>query len=475
MKYKIIEGLIALVLLLVFFSLRTYRLDYPLADWHSYRQADTASVARNFYKDGINLLYPQSDSLLALSQNQLPNPNRYFINEFPLYNATVALLYQQFGVHEWLGRMVSIVVSTFGALALYLLMRSLFHPIVAIFTLLLYTFNPYQAYYSRVFMPDPSFVSFSIIALYFNHLYVTRKSLLFQFLYILAIALATLIKPYAVFIYLPIVYWQVINLRWGFFKPLNLLGLIVSTIPLVLWRYHVSLHPEGQFASQWLLNGGNIRFTGAFFRWIIFERFNKLIFATGGFVLFMLGVFASTRSKAGKFLLVWLISILAYITIFAKGNVTHDYYQLPIVPIGIALAAIGGLYQISRSRSFGQLLSNLFLVGVLSVLMVSFGWFEVRGYFNVNRWEIIQAGKRVDELTPKDSLVVAPYMGDPAFLYHTNRHGWTIGGDITLLQKQGASIYVSVNYDDEANRLLKQYQTIEANDRYLILDLTKPL
>ena len=83
---------------------RTYRLTAPLADWHSWRQADTAGVSRNFVKDGFNLLYPQSDSFLALNEAQLANPHRYFINEFPLYNAIVALFYKQFGVNVAIGR-----------------------------------------------------------------------------------------------------------------------------------------------------------------------------------------------------------------------------------------------------------------------------------------------------------------------------------------------------------------------------------
>ena len=43
----------------------------------------------------------------------------------------------------------------------------------------------------------------------------------------------------------------------------------------------------------------NIRFTGAFFRWLIFERLNRIIFATGGFVLFILGIPAALKNKAG--------------------------------------------------------------------------------------------------------------------------------------------------------------------------------
>ncbi len=61
---------------------------------------------------------------------------------------------------------------------------------------------------------------------------------------------------------------------------------------------------------------------------------NRLIFATGGFVLFWLGIIAKRTKKEGLFFLSWLLAIVAYMTYFARGNVTHDYYQLPLVPIG---------------------------------------------------------------------------------------------------------------------------------------------
>ena len=99
MRRNLPKIIISLLIFIIAALPRLYRINNPVADWHSWRQADTAAVARNFIKERFNLLYPQSDSLLASNPKQLPNPKRLFINEFPLYNAIVALLYQQFGVH----------------------------------------------------------------------------------------------------------------------------------------------------------------------------------------------------------------------------------------------------------------------------------------------------------------------------------------------------------------------------------------
>lgn len=472
-KYSL--ALLVTLMLALGFALRTYRLDAPLADWHSWRQADTAAVARNFVRDGFNLLYPQSDSFLALNEGNIPNPHRYFINEFPLYNAMVAILYTQFGIHEYLARLTSIAFSLLGALALYGLVSLLLGVGPALLTLAYYLLLPYNIYYSRVVMPDPTFVALSIVSMYWCVLWVKSGKTWPGIALMITFALAMLVKPYAVFMAIPLFYWVIVN--WGvsvFKKPLAYTVAIGAFLPLILWRYHLSLHPEGSFASLWLLNGDGIRFKGSFFRWLIFDRLNRLIFATGGFALFIAGLFTSHLKKNTSLFFVWTLATLLYMTVFAKGNVNHDYYQLPIVAPGVALIVIGSLSLINLGKSKLQKFVNSALVGSLLILSLALGWFEVRGFFNINNPAIVTAGERVDEITPKDAIVIAPYGGDPTFLYQTNRHGWPVGGDAELRMRDGATYYVTTSKEDEFARLKSTYTLVEETAQYAIIHLVKP-
>lgn len=471
---KLSEILLVALLLAAGAWLRTYRLHAPLADWHSWRQADTAAVARNFVQDGFNLLYPQSDSFLALNEAQLPNPERYFINEFPLYNAIVAGLYTQFGVHEYLGRLVSIFFSLLGALALYGLVRTLLGRAPALLTLTYYLALPYNVYYSRVFMPDPTFAALSILSLYWCVQWVRSERSSFGWALMVTFALAMLVKPYAIFMSLPMFYWVVLN--WGkrvLTRPQAYLVAVGSFIPLLLWRYHYSLHPEGSFASTWLLNGDGIRFKGAFFRWLVFDRLNRLIFATGGFALFIAGLATSHLKKSTSLFFVWTAAILLYMTVFAKGNVNHDYYQLPIVAPGVVLVVIGSFSLVKLGKNLVQRFFNSAIVLSLLILSLAFGWFEVRGFFNINNPAIVEAGAYVDRVTPQDALVIAPYGGDPTFLYLTGRHGWPVGGDAELRMAAGADYYVTTSKEDEFARLKKTYTLVYENDAFALIKLTK--
>jgi hypothetical protein len=83
-----------LILPIIFlgFIVRLYKINTPLADWHSWRQVDTASVAREYVKNGIDLLHPKYLDLSAIPSGK-DNPQGYRMVEFPLVAAIVALIF----------------------------------------------------------------------------------------------------------------------------------------------------------------------------------------------------------------------------------------------------------------------------------------------------------------------------------------------------------------------------------------------
>jgi len=452
---------------------RLYRLDNPIADWHSWRQADTAAVTRNFVKEGLTPLYPKFDSYFALNETGEPNPQRYFFAEFPLYNLMTYPFYRFFGVNEVYARLVSIVLASLTSVVLYLLVRQFSSERVAFLAGAFFAVLPFNVYYGRVVMPDPTHIFFSVLALYLVSLWTSKEKSAWAVLAGLATVSALVTKPYALVLALPAGYllWR----KWGakVIKRADFyLFLALSLLPFLSWRWHINQHPEGMFGTSWLFNQGNIRFTGAFFRWLIFERMNRLIFATGGFVLFWLGIIQGRRHQEGWFYLWWLAGILVFMTVVAKGNVTHDYYQLPLVPIGCIFMAKGFEFVSMHGRGLWSRLINFSVGIVLVLLMLAFGWYETRGFFNINHPEIVAAGQAVDRLTPADARVIAPYQSDSAFLYQTNRYGWTVGGGlIPEFIKDGATHLVSVNFDETTQEWMAKCQVMEKTGNWALVDL----
>ncbi len=80
-----LELIVLLLILLGGFLARLYGFDNPIADWHSWRQSDTAAVSRNFVKFGYDILHPRFDDL-SNGVSLIDNPNGYRFVEFPFYN-----------------------------------------------------------------------------------------------------------------------------------------------------------------------------------------------------------------------------------------------------------------------------------------------------------------------------------------------------------------------------------------------------
>ena len=80
-----------------------------------------------------------------------------------------------------------------------------------------------------------------------------------------------------------------------------------------------------------------------------------------------------------------------------------------------------------------------------------------------------------DKILPKDAQVVAPYNGDTAFLYQTNRSGWPVTALplAELVADYGATHFVSTARDDKTNWVLRHFQVLEDNPKFIIADLTK--
>src|SRR4030042_5961877 len=141
-----------IILLLTAFTVRLYRINSPLADGHSWRQADTASVSWRFHQEGIDLLHPRYHDLSHIPSGR-DNPEGYRMVEFPFYNLLHVLAYRGlsgFSVgFDMTGRLVSIVLSLIGAYFLFRLIQREISEKIAFLTGFFYLFLPFNIYYQR--------------------------------------------------------------------------------------------------------------------------------------------------------------------------------------------------------------------------------------------------------------------------------------------------------------------------------------
>lgn len=472
---------------------RFYKFSAPIADWHSWRQADTSSVSRIFVRDGFDLLHPRFHDLSNVASGK-DNPEGYRFVEFPIYNIFQAGGYSIFGfltLEQW-GRLVTILATVVSTLLLYAIVSRHAERSVALGSAFFFALLPYNIYYGRVILPDPLMVTFTLGGIYLFDLKMKEisnykiqlsieqfKNKLFFILAAALLAMALLLKPFAIFFFLPIVALLYQEYGWGFLKKWQLYVFALITItPLFLWRSWMMQYPEGIPANDWLFNGGNIRFKGSFFYWIFADHIGKQILGYVGYGLFIIGVMTTSsalfmkQKKEMIFFFSFLLSTLFYLFVIARGNVQHDYYQIPIVPTLAVFLGFGVAFLLKPLPQIHKVASYIVLFFFVS-FMLFFSWYHIRDFFNINNPNIVIAGEMVDKLTPKNAKIITFYDGDTSFLYQTNRSGWaSLEKSLPEMVTLGADYLAIVNpTEKDLEGLGKEYPIVASDPRYLILKL----
>lgn len=476
-KTKII--LVIIVLFLGLF-LRLYKIDSPIADWHSFRQVDTISVTKIFSQNGFDFLHPRYFDISS-TQSGVDNPQGLRMVEAPIYNTISLAFHNIFHQNiELSSRLVSILMSLASGLLIFLFVfqtTSQFLP--ALFSLFIFMILPFNVFYSRTTLPEPTAVFFMMLSLYLfsKNIYLSGLSL----------ALSILVKPYTALILLP----TILVLNKKFYK-LIIFG-VISLLPFILWRLWISQYPQGIPVSNWLLNNGNTTTFPAWFHgyklsflnklvalrphwwyWLFQDRLGNLILGVYGVIPLFLGL-TYQRKHTQPIAISLIIGIFLYFLIIAQGNIQHDYYQVLIIPSLSILLGLGYfyIYQIIFKNNILKFFSILFIF----TLSTYFSYDKVKEYYKINNPNIITAGQKVNEITPKNSIIIAPYNGDTALLYQTNRQGFPIEiYDFATIKNKFRDrpvYFVSVNFDDYTNKVIKEFPTIYRDNQYIILEISK--
>lgn len=534
------ELMILILILALALCLRLYHIENPLLDWHAFRQADTASVTRHYVQHGINLLEPKYDDISSIPSG-LENPNGYRMVEFPLINALLALILRNL---PWLdltvaSRMASVLFSLGSIILLFLMVRSISTNVIALASALALAVLPYNVYYSRVVLPEPFFV-FALLATlccwwyYLHNPSSSRWLLLLGAL--ISLSLALLMKPFAIFIYPVIFAMSLTRNGWNTWKNWSMWVVFVLPLaPFFAWRNWIQQFPEGIPANMWLLNGNDIRLKPSWFRWLFYERLIRLMLGITGAVFLIASLFRLSRAE----LLVygsWWAGMIAYLVVFATGNVQHDYYQAMLAPIiaitlgrgvvslfhqlqkglttkqrwvliiGLMAVVLYGLTLVAgiqQSAFYPERLANDWIIstviifsfcvflfaqksqplnrrvaGILTAILVITSLLlssrYVLEYYKINHWEYLHVGQALRELLPSDAKVIAPANGDTMFLFQINRPGWPLGYNIAEKIQHGATHYVSTARDDETASLSAEFRVVVQNDLYTLIDLSQP-
>jgi len=480
----------AILIILAGFLARLINITQPILEVAGWRQCYTASIARNFYYSGMNVFYPQ---VLASG-----NTEGYIGgSEFNIYPFAVAILYKLFGIHESLGRLVSIIAFCGGAFFLYKLTRKYAGSTTGLITLLFYTFNPYIFFYSRSFQPESTMLFFSITMLYFFSEWIDREGWWRFALMTFCATFAFLTKIPTICLGLPLLYLCLKKYKLNILTQWKLwLFAILSLTITLLWYKHANYLKSidnlsvNSLSFSYYMKYSVYFLTNLHFYEKVFyaEVFEKDLIYIGG-VFLVLGIIFTLKKKEFRYIHYWLLAIIIYFFIAAKEVEWHTYYTMPIIVpasvfVGYALSNSLKLitaYNITGIRKI--VLQLLFVIMVVALPLISYH--KITGRYKTKRVEkdypVQIAGKIVDETARENDLVIGCIWGGPELLYYCNRRGWTMDANtcsierIEGLKQEGADYFVTTKQDvidiSVLDYLKNKYKVIESTSEYLIVKL----
>ena len=472
------------------FLVRLINITQPILEVAGWRQCYTASIARNFYYNGMNIFYPQVLSGGA-TEGYIGG------SEFNIYPFAVAILYKLFGVHESLGRLVSIIAFCGGAFFLYKLARKYAGKTTGLITLLFYTFNPYIFFYSRSFQPESTMLFFSIAMLYFFSEWIDKEGWWRFALMTLCATLAFLVKLPTICLGLPLLYLCIKKYKLNVLTQWKLwLFAALSLVLTFLWYKHskyvqsidgLALNPLSfsyyiKYSIYFLTN---LPFYEKVFYVEVFER--DLIYIGG--VFFVLGIIFTLKKKEFRYIHYWLLAIIIYFFLAAKEVEWHTYYTIPIIvpaSIFIGYGISNSLKLITAYKVTGIkkiALQTLFVIMIVSLPLI--GYHKITSRYDAKRLEkdypVQIAGKIVDETAHENDLIIGCIWGGPELLYYSNRRGWTMDSNVCSIKRiekrrqEGANYFVTTKQDVISSSVLdylkNKYETVRSTDEYLIVHL----
>lgn len=339
----------------------------------SWRECDYASIARNYYREGMNIFYPRVDW-----RGDGPG---YGEMEFPIIPWSIAVLYKIFGYYEVMGRILVYLFSLLTIIVFFRLARYLL-PLWSAFTAsLFFVLSPLTVRISNSLQPEGLMLLCYLLAVYSFFRWLDQENWIWYGIALGATALVILVKVSAVhigffFLFLLLVQKGLKSLTkvkiwiFGFF----------ALLPGALWYFHAH--------KFWLVYGNSLGVTNEYhwISWDLFENPEMIInclirlarievanvwMPLGGIIALAI-IWHHRKERAVRISILWLLAIGFYyfIAIRTASNLAATYYHVVAVPAAALLIGSGALILSERMRQSRLLYASIGITAAFSLAII---------------------------------------------------------------------------------------------------------
>lgn len=346
---------------------------------HQWRQCDCLSITMNYYQEEINFFQPSIHNLGNDGTGKT-------VSDFPIIYYFVANLWKLFGHHEYIFRIVNLIITFLGLFALFKLTEDILKDSIWAISLVLLLFtSPMLVYYANNFLANVPAFSFALIAWYFFWKFYKSEKAKFLSISMLFFLLGGLLKVSSAISFVAIFTIFLVEL-FNIYKFKNdekifrhpkkqFLPFLVVITGIVSWycyAYHYNQkYNEGAFLIGilpiWQLSYEEIKHILVQIKeiwfWQYFREGTQITF----FILLLL-IFIFFK-RINKFLLTLtiLLSIgfVIYINLFFGALKNHDYYMINMLILMVVIC-LTFLYSLKKIHN------NIFCSVILRVVVIAF-------------------------------------------------------------------------------------------------------
>ncbi len=427
------RGWLIVLLVILALTCRAVRLTVTYLDQHAHRQANVATIARNFYEKDPNILLPQV--------NWRADAPNYIESTFPLLAWLTALGYRVVGEQPWVGRSLVALCAALGVVAIFGLVSLYWGQAAGFFAALFVALSPLGIYFGRALIDDTGAIALALTGLWGIAAWAQRdlaeeghkRHWWLLILALIALTLGILIKIVTAYIFVPVaaVVWD----RWRRQAVRQLPAWVIFVAPLVPiagwygWAHVLGLHylsfgigapASYETVSKW----GSAALV---LRWDFVQRIGDRVLhqiLTPAMVIpLLLGAVILLRRRSSGSLVsgALLLGVVLFTAISGQAQWLHNYYQLPyttaLAPfVGLGLALAWSWRVVGRLAALGLLL----LLAVFSARLMPYYYYDWQGWI-LDEVPVVQA-----LAGPNDPVITVTMESDTALLYQLHRPGWVV-------------------------------------------------
>ena len=492
------------IILLIALATRLYSVNAPFTDGGQERQTQVAMIARNLYRENLNMLYPRMDIFAPEAG--------YVLLEFPLQPALMAIVYHFVGVQDIVGRLITIAFSMGSIVFMYWLAKFFLPEKGALIATAIYALTPMSIYFGRAVFPEALLLFFSLGALYYLLRWSEGLKTRYYVLSMAFAATAFIVKaPPGLVMVLPLgavwwVHWRKDLIRRRDFY----LYFGVAILPIALWAIwsnHIgSLEPGWnpyQLSAIHRWGIPNAWFTQEFYFWVL-KSLVSVTLTPLVVLLGAVGLVEARRHRLGAVIYAWVAAMILFVFLTPGAQASHWNYQVPLIPIGALLAGLGfnGLVNYRRVKVvWGMLVKyRIVMIGLCVLTLLGDGLIYaavIRDAYDIKKRVpvALEVGKIVQREIPNEGflLLIQPSMvpttqayymdrkvrplqdtNDPNYLTISNLERWHIRGAIGVVivdTPYGSGTELVRKNPELLAYLRANYRTVAEKNNYMIYSL----